>query len=218
MSDYRGRGSLGAQVSFLVHALRIAADRLYEEGAPSYMVDDARSAIAMVEQRQVPISEDAIDAALTAGTPGPVAVKPLEWEGLEKSGVVEYWSVQTALHQNAEYEVYDSGGGLFRCDFDGSRIAAGCDSPEEAKAAAQADYERRIRSTLVVTPIANVLAALEPFAKAVFPDATTMSGWRFGTAPSSGDYQRAHKVFHSLPSSDRIADNGINAIKAERQA
>jgi hypothetical protein len=37
--------------------------------------------------------------------------------------------------------------------------------------------------------------ALEPFAKAIEPDATCISGWRYGVIPATDDYIRAYTVF-----------------------
>lgn len=77
-----------------------------------------------------------------------VRVRPLDWIGTERNGVVEYWRAESGLHQYSEYEVYAIGQGLFRADFEGSRIMSG-EAADKCKAAAQGDFERRILSALL---------------------------------------------------------------------
>jgi hypothetical protein len=72
-----------------------------------------------------------------------VVVKALEWE---ESANGNRWSAPSVL---GEYRIYTySRSGTVELSCGPSIIIAECESIEAAKAAAQADYEQRIRSTL----------------------------------------------------------------------
>lgn len=75
-----------------------------------------------------------------------VAVKPLVWNEYETEGEVDRWDAETAL--GSFYEI--------STEFDGYSVSNDhvhsdqrFDTPDEAKAFAQSDYETRIRSALV---------------------------------------------------------------------
>lgn len=82
-------------------------------------------------------------------TPGDVAVKPLEWEDREEKRLGgrtdKFWRAQTAFDWG--YRVFLAYG---RYNVQG--LAGDHTSLDEAKAAAQADYEARIRSALGLAP------------------------------------------------------------------
>lgn len=85
----------------------------------------------------------------------PASVKPLEWKA---NGSTSIWTGE--LMFGVYYVIYDEGDG-FRV-FGGQVLSAGGDTPiafcrdqDEAKAACQADYERRILSALTVKETAN---------------------------------------------------------------
>lgn len=91
-----------------------------------------------------------------------VTVKPLEWFEVEK---YRYGGKYTSEGYTIRYIE-----GFFILDFAGNgKTVWRFPTLEAAKAAAQADYESRIRSALTVTPhdpakVAAVVAALQPFA------------------------------------------------------
>lgn len=90
---------------------------------------------------------DRITAVLEAHfRTGAVKVKPLEWTEYGRDDLMKYWNAEAA-----PFGVY------YRIERDRDRFWMSLsedwslhDTPEEAKAAAQADYERRILSALEI--------------------------------------------------------------------
>ena len=86
-----------------------------------------------------------------------VSVKPLEWDA--STAQAPFWT---------EYEVQKTDNGFWVAMLSGGRVARGLTSEAEAKAAAQADYERRILSALEPAPDhAEWDAAIEAAAKVI---------------------------------------------------
>lgn len=102
----------------------------------------------------------ALEAADRLSAQGePVAVKPLEWQELtspredgpaEPTGDWEAASMLGAYYVNLFEDHYEVG------DPEGKVVESWCGGADEAKAAAQADYEQRIRSALVEVPQASI--------------------------------------------------------------
>jgi acyl-CoA dehydrogenase len=90
-------------------------------------------------------------------------VKPLEWEGDGhwSCGPDEGWMEEANTAFEYGYSVEFGTSGNFKVDSTFGFVQDGFDTPDEAKAAAQADYERRILSALTADPRAMVAAALE---------------------------------------------------------
>ena len=78
-----------------------------------------------------------------------VKVKPLEWNEYETEGEIDRWDAQTMM--GAYYEIgVDFNGYLVSHDY--AHLNRAYETLDEAKAAAQADYESRIRATLNQEP------------------------------------------------------------------
>jgi hypothetical protein len=84
-------------------------------------------------------------------------VKPLEWQGMRRDGDADWW----INHANTEW-------GTYSVKYEVGKYALlqatgivwePCESEEAAKAAAQADYERRILSALDLAPVTPAQAA-----------------------------------------------------------
>lgn len=73
-----------------------------------------------------------------------VAIKPLEWHGVTARSIAGVYTL----------EVFDKGV-IWSCDGIRRNLFHPCENTIEAKAAAQADYEARIRSALLPTPPSN---------------------------------------------------------------
>jgi hypothetical protein len=73
-----------------------------------------------------------------------VTVKPLEWAEI----LPKLWGVDTAL---VSYRLHEHSDGMFGVSLDGDSLRINCPSLDDAKAAAQADYEARIRSAISPT-------------------------------------------------------------------
>jgi len=95
---------------------------------------------------------DALSASV--GGPGEVVVKPLEWVG----SVPHVWNAYSAV--GAHYQIVQHGGDIWWVRLNGTALALGKSyaSLEAAKAAANADFERRIRSALAA-PVPNGVPA-----------------------------------------------------------
>jgi len=129
----------------------------YIEDMPRLRPEDAhhndRERQRELEDQRDPLIED-ITAALTRSDPAVRdRVKPLEWEETfqdrgDGSSELSGWEAETpgfSVFYTIEIEV--SGFLLRRQDLDVTELGAFTD-PDEAKAAAQADYEQRILSAL----------------------------------------------------------------------
>lgn len=107
---------------------------------------------------------------LAAQSPEPVTVKPLVWVDHRPDSFPEpAWSAQTPFGFYNIEEVSASDCPAYVVRLHAHRFVADKDSLDDAKAAAQADYEARIRSALVNAPMSAsdgaLRKALEPFAK-----------------------------------------------------
>jgi hypothetical protein len=101
--------------------------------------------------------------ALAAAQPAPV-VKALEWNEYEREGAIDEWDAQAGPFGDFyRIETQFHGFSVERCD--GTKLGK-YDTPDLAKAAAQTDFETRIRSTLV-SPPAPVVKAPFKFARYV---------------------------------------------------
>lgn len=96
--------------------------------------------------------------------------KPLEWLPVDE----DWWAAETAV--NLSYEVRQARASV-RVRFpDERRFVAVDGNLEAAKAAAQADYERRIRASLSPSALASIemreemVKALRPFADLPMPE------------------------------------------------
>lgn len=89
-----------------------------------------------------------LEAALPAAPPAPsVAVKALEWEKQAMSHGYGLF-IRLARTSIGDYQISHGTAGKYEVYFNKGPISAAYDSVPEAKAAAQADYEARIRSAL----------------------------------------------------------------------
>lgn len=94
-----------------------------------------------------------------------VKVKPLEWEGDGHwvKGDDEGWDEEAITPFGCGYSIefgrYGEGDFIVNTTFD-TRLT-GFDTLDEAKAAAQADYERRIMAALEDAPLADAIRASE---------------------------------------------------------
>lgn len=89
--------------------------------------------------------------------PAGVKVKPLEWKEYETEGEIDRWDTETAL--GTFYEIITEFDG-YHVAHDYTHWAVKFETPDEAKAAAQTDYEQRIRSSLQPDTQAAAASAL----------------------------------------------------------
>lgn len=124
----------------------VAGDAMWE----TYKMIAASSAMALVREHEATVR----NALAAAPSPAPVAVKikTIDWVAADAEG--RRWYGITDVLPN--YRVRD---GVWWTAGEGQRYH--CDSLAEAKDAAQADYERRIRSALV-DPVADEAGGREP--------------------------------------------------------
>ena len=122
--------------------------------SPQYLSDWQRGLVAgqqaMSKAIRALATPDQI-AALAAELAATVTVKPLVWDdrGYEWS-----WWADTALGRGT-YQIRCEGGIGYLVDFDGVTIGEPHDTLEAAKAAAQADYDARIRSAITIASWAS---------------------------------------------------------------
>lgn len=110
-------------------------------------VDRARKVLENGKPVLADATNDPAESSLSSLRKGAeVAVKPLVWNEYETEGEVDRWDAETAL--GSFYEI--------STEFDGYSVSNDhvhsdqrFDTPDEAKAFAQSDYETRIRSALV---------------------------------------------------------------------
>jgi len=127
---------------------------------------------------------DKADAALTAAlavqTQQGVEVRRLEWDE-DDTAENGFWGA---------YEITDRGDGQYDVSMNGGRIASGRKLPSKhaAKAAAQSDYETRIRSALVDVPAveSEPVATMDDEDRTPTPEGFDEALWR-----------KADEVFHS---------------------
>ncbi|MBN9453294.1 MAG: hypothetical protein J0I42_15200 [Bosea sp.] len=135
-------------VEFVLAALSPPPTVGAEDEAGAGMAEMAEIARIVSEWRHGPmLSPEALRqiAAYTRPSPSAVEVKGLVWNEYETEGEIDRWDAETAL--GTFYEI--------STEFDGYHIAhdhthwtARLDTPDAAKAAAQADYEQRVRSCI----------------------------------------------------------------------
>jgi len=119
---------------------RTHADQIVEEIAAECL--ESRILLGTVNARAVISKHIAAALAADAKGAGPVAVKPLEWNGPDCDG--EHWASRekyVVLASNEDGYWLSGVGGFFP-------------TVEAAKAAAQADFEQRIRSAIIDAPAA----------------------------------------------------------------
>ena len=96
------------------------------------------------------LREAASALRLAAQSPEPVTVKPLEWnEYTDERGGPDWWDAETLAGTYYGIALLVDG---FFVEYDYTAVAKGLHDLDAAKAAAQADYEQRIRSALVNAP------------------------------------------------------------------
>lgn len=88
-------------------------------------------------------------ATKSADAGGGVRVKPLVWNEYEREGDIDEWDAETAL---GTFYTINRRDFCYTASYDHIDIPRECQSPEEAKDVAQADYERRILSALSHQP------------------------------------------------------------------
>lgn len=142
------------------------ADRLKNAGLNFGDQSDPCSLKVTVPERDTIVSA----LRLAAQSPEPVTVKPLVWVDHRPDSFPEpAWSAQTPFGFYNIEEVSASDCPAYVVRLHAHRFVADKDSLDDAKAAAQADYEARIRSALVNAPMSAsdgaLRKALEPFAK-----------------------------------------------------
>lgn len=117
-------------------------------------------------------------AALAAERAATVTVKPLVWEG--RSYEWSWWV--DIVFGRGTYQIRCEGGIGYLVDFDGVTIGEPHDTLEAAKAAAQANYNARIRSAITITSgadrakldkAAEALQGLVRYQKSILADVLT---------------------------------------------
>ncbi|WP_089177179.1 hypothetical protein [Bosea sp. AS-1] len=120
-------------------------------GGGSYMTRDAIDAANVLANKQRWDPVDWVRQTPLYAHPAPAAVesaqgvKALEWDEYETEGEVDRWDAETAL--GTFYEISTQFDG-YHVAHDCTHLAARFDTLDQAKAAAQADYEARIRACL----------------------------------------------------------------------
>ena len=129
--------------------------------------DDELESMARAVERHESLHIRKKAAAMLRACKGRVRVKPLEWEdfdgmGAKASGFYQANYLITAWRGRGQFEVAMSYPG-YQTGYDGERFH---DTLESAKAAAQADYERRILAAIELAPDHETWnAAIEAAAK-----------------------------------------------------
>lgn len=149
--------------------------------SPQYLSDWQRGLVAgqqaMSKAIRALATPDQI-AALAAERAATVTVKPLVWDdrGYEWS-----WWADTALGRGT-YQIRCEGGIGYLVDFDGVTIGEPHDTLEAAKAAAQADYDARIRSAITIASWASPDTIPMPRAEveALMEAADKIANWTIG--------------------------------------
>lgn len=140
------------------------------------MADAALSVIEKERALQILVDEGQKCDAIRAEGAG-VKVKPLVWEndGFWSSGPNEGWLEEAKTPFGWGYSIEIGRDGNFMADSTFEWSSTGLDTPDQAKAAAQADYERRILSALEPAPVSVGEAAcvlleslrIQPVAEAI---------------------------------------------------
>ena len=137
-----------ATLNKIAPAVEQLACHQQQADADGVMVTVSRQAVDEVVSA---INEIAI--SLSAAPGEPCAVKPLEWRDHRPDSFPEpAWSAQTPFGFYNIEEVSASDSPAYVVRLHAHHFVADKDGLDEAKAAAQADYEKRIRSALVTTP------------------------------------------------------------------
>jgi hypothetical protein len=145
------------------------------------------------EMTRFAISEASLRSAARTGPD--VAVKPLEWRGPISSYPTTIWEAKTSFGHYVIEEVSASDSPAYEVRLSGVFVKVK-DCVDDAKAAAQADFEHRIRSAIAALPA---------------PD-TASAGWRpIETAPKDGGYivtnRKQQVAFCDMQSGLRIIHN-----------
>jgi hypothetical protein len=104
-------------------------------------------------EKSVPLEAKALEAA-------PPAVKPLEWYPDPCAFPHPVWGAQSSFGRYTIEEVSASDSPAYEVRYTPHHLVAIEDGLESAKAAAQADYEQRIRSALTHPPVPQAGADL----------------------------------------------------------
>jgi hypothetical protein len=137
-----------ATLNKIAPAVEQLARHQQQADADGVMVTVSRQAVDEVVNS---INEIAI--SLSAAPGEPCAVKPLEWRDHRPDSFPEpAWSAHTPFGFYNIEEVSASDSPAYVVRLHAHHFIADKDGLDEAKAAAQADYEQRIRSALVTTP------------------------------------------------------------------
>lgn len=192
-------------------ALRICAIEALGGGSPVW------ADVIEVNPRTILALLDEIEGA----EKGEIAVKPLEWV---KHPEADAWRVDTIV---GRYQVFAMTAGHASWTLDGLPAQGGgdyTDTGDQAKAAAQDNYDARIRSALYAAPVtakvteemAAVIAEREACAKLCDDEwADADSLWQAHQAGEEADDSR---VFARIKGRQRAATDIASAIRARGQA
>lgn len=172
------------------------------------------------EVKDAALGARAVLASLSQAGAGGVAVKPLAWtHRFASTGFCSHYKIDKSEFGGFDligpdgyalkrYATEDDARDAGDVDYASRIRSALAASPSAGEDAHPPDFDagyQWVRDASHATPpapvqtasVEAVLAALQPFARAIAPDADTICGWRFGVTPEHTDFVRAYEVYHA---------------------